>query len=618
MIAATVDWIATNAGFAENLPVTPFEDFVTEALKDPLGDPTAPPIPVKLPNVRDAVDEVKNFLKGGGTSGLEAAVRRGIEAFLKVFPKLDDDDSRKILEEFIERVVKVLVEAIAELVRAVSDSLKDASSDIATALKVLLTKLLDKLLSEIQKSGVLENVLRGPLDVVRALQKFRELLDALGRFPQIERRIEAVGNSLNELFALIASSDDEDQNGLHLFQQAFTGISTTLLSVLKSSESPEKVVVRILQDIVFPREVIPKILHAISKFQLWKWAEFPGGMPAGKLNLWLNNPGKYKDIELEREFRVRLISAFDAYLRNRLEQRILPSPQTRSDERLAPALIGDVLCVFFETVITFALEPECYPIDDLDVDGFEDVGAKVSGFLSRQVRVSLRATIGTLLRGAWEWSVHSEALAELVASLISSIFSSILEGLIRNITFSVQVVSCYPNSPTNGSVVHEWSSLEAIANSTDPKDRLKYVAVVRDPLGVDLNAVKGALGDPNDNDNFLGGIVRDLGAYLDVSYRRFKIESRFPPISRVDDITITRAELVGKKLIVWATTSAKFERPIPVLRAYVCCRIAVLRPGATPADRYVLELELDSAPRCLELVVLSNRGGLARTRVYLP
>ena len=82
--------------------------------------------------------------------------------------------------------------------------------------------------------------------------------------------------------------------------------------------------------------------------------------------------------------------------------------------------------------------------------------------------------------------------------------------------------------------------------------------------------------------------------------------------------TITRAQIQDQVLTVWATTTAKYEQPRPVLRVYFCCHVRVMRPGAVPDDAYQLTLPLEQPPRrCVRIVVLSNRGGRAERDIVI-
>ncbi len=47
---------------------------------------------------------------------------------------------------------------------------------------------------------------------------------------------------------------------------------------------------------------------------------------------------------------------------------------TRSDERESANLVAESIYLFLDTVIQFVLEPECFPLGDFDLDGFEDIG----------------------------------------------------------------------------------------------------------------------------------------------------------------------------------------------------------------------------------------------------
>ncbi len=113
-----------------------------------------------------------------------------------------------------------------------------------------------------------------------------------------------------------------------------------------------------------------------------------------------------------------------------------------------------------------------------------------------------------------------------------------------------------------------------MSNTAQQIDRLWYIAIVRN-TGVTLPATYPLPyhSDPGADDpkfKYVLGLLRDFGAYIDVCYLQFRINTRFPVTAANDEVTITRAELSGNTLTVWATTTATFEEPQPILRAYFC------------------------------------------------
>ncbi len=52
-------------------------------------------------------------------------------------------------------------------------------------------------------------------------------------------------------------------------------------------------------------------------------------------------------------------------------------PLNNSDTRDSGQGFSDAICLFFDTIIHFVLEPECFPLIDLDLHGIEDLGVRL-------------------------------------------------------------------------------------------------------------------------------------------------------------------------------------------------------------------------------------------------
>jgi hypothetical protein len=323
-----------------------------------------------------------------------------------------------------------------------------------------------------------------------------------------------------------------------------------------------------------------------------------------------------------------MIFAFDAYVRRRLGEHRGVDTLTQFDRRTSTELIVDLSCIFFDTIINFVLEPECYPLVDTDWENLEDVGGNLGRLMAEQLRAGIRAVLGSLPRGIWQWTGDNENLIEGASTICSSIFAPIVEGVIRHIVWSVEVISVYPRrypdtQPREAFELHRWQSLEAVANGADDDDRLNYVAFIRHHRGVnDLSeSQKDALRNLVGNDGVpasaprLKGILEDLGAYIDVGYHRFRIQPFFPVVESDEVISITRADITSGKLYIGANSSVQGESPRPVLRAYFCCDTVVMKPGTTAEDQYTLDLSVDDKCTMRDVVVVSNRGGQTRRRI---
>ncbi len=585
-------------------------------------------------------------------------LEKPLQEFLKSLVNVSEFRNEKPFQEslpffaaFLEAAVKFVVKFSAEITGHVSvevgvgGSLEGAFKELTDAIGGLIKSILDaltKLLNDVQNNFPIA-LTSGPLEALGAIQGIKTLLTDLHYLENIEARIEAASSSLLELFKVLAKpsspneGDDDDIPFLLLGQVVKQ--STAVIKGLLHAKTPQDALVEVIKDLVFPTDVFVRLLKTAKDGKFWAWAELPSALPAGALNEWLNNPDRYPNglkSTLDREFRVRMVAAADAYVRGRLNDPDRPFTQTltltNSDERDSGNALADAVCLFFDTIIHFILEPECFPLTDIDLYSIEDLGIRFGQLLAREIRISIRALIGLVLRGFWGITVGNYVLIELIAVIIAVFFSAMIEAVIRNLTWSLQIVSCYPSALFDGSptsdtapvdpkldgaqLVYYWPSAETIANTGEVPDRLWYVAMVRAP-GVTLPSgypKRYKQDDGTDEWRAVTGLLRDFGAYLDTCYQRFRIESRFPKVEAADEVTITRAEIAGRTLTVWATTTATFEEPQPILRAYFCCRVVPLRPGPFAGDPYTVEIDIEQAPRCIEVIVLSNRGGVARRR----
>jgi hypothetical protein len=335
-------------------------------------------------------------------------------------------------------------------------------------------------------------------------------------------------------------------------------------------------------------------------------------MQPGALHKWINDPGSYADLSadlvpLARQFRCRIVAVIDAYLRCEIGTANIPVSMPMSDSRMSFESLSDIVCTLLDSVIRFVFEPECFPQLEADLDAFEDVGIGFSSVFARQIRLSIRGSIGLLFRGVWVYSIQNDALIELIASVLGVSFSAIVEAVLRHLTWTIQIVTRYKGDPYGGpagfpdQLPMTWDSMDQVRDASGtPIQAVQYIAFVR-IAGVDTPQIP--LGGNLQN------LLKDFGAYLDASYQQFRIDSRFPNIL-ADTITVQRSDIVNGRLTVWATTSAFAEVPRPVLRVYFCCEVLVMQPGATPQDSYVLEFNVPkTVGRNCSITLLSNRGG---------
>lgn len=561
----------------------------------------------ELGTVDQLVDGISGFLGvgGGGPGNLIDAIR---DAILET----------GFLEDLLKEVAKLIGELADALTQAFGDAL--ATPAIQTALWGTIEGIVDKILDIL--SGLIGSLAQfpealrgGAIDALSMVRELGEFLSNCGQLDIVIERILAVEASLNSLFDLITGGSGL---GSTLFGQFFGSLNTILRAVIETSDDLATVIFDAIKDVVFPKELILAVLRKMSEQKLWAWGTLPSGLFAGQLNTWLNDPSSYgvlgggasvekekKHRDTQREFRVRMIAAADSYLRRQVGD--AKSPLTAADERVSPEAIADVIIIFVEKTIGFSLEPECYPEIDFDWDGIEDIGFRFAATLGKQIRLIVRSTTGILLRGIWEFSIQSYALIEMIGAIIGSIASAFIEGCVRNVAFSVQIISRYHDSPVgSASIALKWFSLETIEDSGVDSDRLEYVALLRMPCN-------GTLTIPSR----IEGLIKDIGAYIDATYRQVKVENKFVNQQTVDRVTITRAELIGDRMTIWATTSKAFEMPQPILRAYFCCEIMAMRPGASPSDPYTVDIDVTKVPRCRDVHVLSNRGGSTRRKLAI-
>jgi hypothetical protein len=136
-----------------------------------------------------------------------------------------------------------------------------------------------------------------------------------------------------------------------------------------------------------------------------------------------------------------------------------------------------------------------------------------------------------------------------------------------------------------------------------PQD-VEYVAFFRN---------KGLAAVPISVGPTLRGLLKDLAAYIDASYQRFRTDRRFPAIA-TDNVSAIFGEITGKVFTLRADSLAQVpifgNLPRPVLRAYFGNHMVVMAPGPNLADNYEMQFEFTTLPRkSFEVTVLSSRGG---------
>ncbi len=449
-------------------------------------------------------------------------------------------------------------------------------------------------------------IMRGPVDALKLLGQVGDLLALTKTKGEVTRRGHAVFKSLEELSSIVMGHDEKSL----LFQLFVDGAYTKFKELLNNNGDPLAIGKALSGSTVFPLAMFVDFFKEFNGKSLGIWNNLPGGLAPGALHQWINDPTRFAngaDLKLQREFRVRLIAAYDNYFRSRLTRDDAENPLNDADFRTSEELIGDLIAIFFDVSILFVLEPECYPQTDLDWPNFEDLGFEWSKSTSIQIRLQIRMLVGTLLRGVWEFSVHNGNLCEALGTILGSIFSATLEGLVRQLAWTLEIRTRYKGSDLGTGVVtlYDWESLERVCLNGDP---LEYVAVLR------ANWADGSFKDLLKDNKFemITNVVKDIGAYMDIANRRALTDTRLRDDVYDEVVTITRAERDSNgRIRIWATTDRAYEKPQPVLRAYCCCNMVVLKPGAKPSASYTCEFDTHSYTQAGRITVRSNYGGRA-------
>lgn len=473
----------------------------------------------------------------------------------------------------------------------------------------------------------------GPRDAFNAIANLRHFLDIVEPgplengeplpHPDVTIRLKAVSSSLKALSKIITGKDSGESE--FLFGLLVDKGEKAFRDLYEGKLDSKEAVVKLMTSIMDPGPLIEEIIKRMAKGQFWLWANLPDGLPLGALNAWLNDIATYDsdDKYLEREYRARLAGNIDAYVRSEFDSLNTRSPLVRFDEQASTSIIAGIICVFVDTTILFLLEPDCYPHSEAEWDNYEDRGLHLSQFVSRQVRGAIRGVIGTLLRGVWWFSVGNENLVEAIGTIAGSIFSALVEGALRNVLYRVEVLTAYAGTKEQAEdagfyVFHKWESLETYTSHDGTEERLTYLAFIR---GHRTNASMGALLESYKNNRerseYILRAIEDVGAYLDVSYQRMRIENNKVDTPNVDVVTITRAEISRGVLIVWASTSARYEVVRPVLRMYCGCSEEVMTPGSSAADAYSCSIQLSrlTPEKIVVVKVQSSWGGESRRQV---
>ncbi len=528
-------------------------------------------------------------------------------------------------KESLKKLAKLVGEILKDLIAAFVDAINGAAEGIGEALRKAAETLADfwekivKFFQDALGNSFPSPLKLGPVAAINSAVELTSLIGTLGPSTNVSDRIDIVADSIFELIELAGKKGD-----LNIISEAI-GTMKKLLRSLTSAGSAETKVKDLLVNLLVPQKTqLVKLLKSIGGRKWWAWAEMPGGLVPGKLHEWVNDRSSYRKfddnnqnpspmdpklIPLARQFRCQVVMVLDGYLRSQVSQTNIANPLTNSDGRMSFQSLTDLICGLVDKTVGFVFEPEDFPAREDDLDGFEDIGLGFAVSFARQIRVAIRGTIGLLFRGVWEYSLHSDALIELFASVVGVTLSSIFESVLRNLTWSLRLVSRYKGDPHGGQAGFAIPTLDRsspVTGSGTVAQEVEYVAFIRS---------KGLIATPFALGGFLQGLMRDLAAYTDACYLQFRTERKFPGLS-TDNVGGLTPTISGKKFTLFANVNASGDEfgdlPRPVLRAYFGNQMVVMAPGPSPTDNYEMEFEFKRPPRRnFEVTVLSSRGGLA-------
>ncbi|QDU05423.1 hypothetical protein V6x_51600 [Gimesia chilikensis] len=546
-------------------------------------------------------------------------------------------------EEFLKELFTVLGEISPILTKSFGNAAGEVSPEIADAIKQVLNTISENLSFAIKNLQDLPGPFsKGAVDAFEKLRLLGEIANCINLdlevgshtfdisyYDFIQAKINIVVNSITELNMAVHGTDESEGFLLHsifgsleeLFKQALDPEGTNLVELLGST----------LITNFLSTELIEHLLDAAIERKSWFWTDLPGGKITGVLHYWINHPESYGlesdngfccdpnsskswNLALEREYRLRLVAAYDAYFAQRLNGEIEDS-LSNADQRVSFEILGDIISIFFEQTTKFVLETNCSPQIDLELPGFDDIGFKLARFSAPQLYVPIKGLIGIIFRGVSFLSINNSAFIELIASIVARFFSSIIEGVIVSLSSIIRVVGAYgPITPPRiEGEIYRWSTMEAIeGNVCVATDRLMYIAVIRHPNLLFSEDCYITLS----NNSLIKDFAKDIGAYLDMCYLTYTNAPRFFTMNALDEVTIIRAEYAHGRLLLLATTNHTVDEYQPILRAYFCCHMVAMRPSSTPFAPYKIDIPIKSLPNNAQVKIVSNLGGTATCQIF--
>ncbi|MFO1093281.1 MAG: hypothetical protein U0992_08195 [Planctomycetaceae bacterium] len=552
-----------------------------------------------------------------------------LEDFLSIFPELGglNTSDVQILKNFLERVAHVYIKYQPDLINHVTDpTAKQAAAALFAALRDSYRTIIDELSLPQQPepagnpahvADIPKSLRLGPLRAFALLGQFAEFVHSTAAESAVVRRLDLVENSVNHL-ATLSFGDAAAQADVPLHE--FVSKIPASLRDLFQATTPgqrEKKLLWLIANFFVPHDSIRRALDSAARRQTGLWGSLWPGVDAGQFDAWLNDRNSYLHpnaaalLNEEREFRLRLVSAMSSRLARGAEEDSAPGHQAQSDPTDSDRLVSECLGAYIDTLVKYVFEPESSGPGDSEWKRHEDVGQQFALLASRQIRASVRTTVSLLLTGVWKWSVNNEVLVGYISSALSTFASSIVESVIRSVTFYASVRSAYQSDTTiPANPLHRWSTLNTVEDTGQPPDGIDFIAQRRWPDGPVFTTVPA----------LIRGVLQDTGTFIE-SVDRYRGSIDWPAWREdefADAVSITRCELVGHTLTVWAATTEWFTGPAPVLKAWIRGRPVTMRPGLTAHHPYTLQVTDAAIRNGTRIGVISNRGGHALSRVWTP
>jgi hypothetical protein len=324
--------------------------------------------------LKDFLTKVVSLLKDIVTTGgpFEDLLKAVVPVLTHIVNTLGKDlkDLVRELAKFLVRIWAAVVSDVGDLLKGTTSLITDISEAFRKLVGVIVVFLFQNLLKLVNLPSPIQCGLR------TSFQTLIEVGDPFyaavaGGSVSLADRAAAVGASLTTLGNLLA--DSQGTAGVNfLFKEALAGFVGKIEAAIRlgaagGSPTPDAIIAEFIGLFVDPsglfQDVFNGFFDAAAKQRVGFWIDFPCGLPTnGVLQAWVNDAAfKGGANAIQREYRVRLLAAIDAYLRAKIDIPNLPSVLAQADMRASARIASDLLSVFLNTTILFILEPECFP-----------------------------------------------------------------------------------------------------------------------------------------------------------------------------------------------------------------------------------------------------------------